>query len=92
MAFTLSFSPLAISISIKGNIVHLNCFQTITEDNMKGSVLAAQLYGGDIDISVNVMPHRHNDYDLSTHTSGNLSYFFSFIGKVSFPGVEEKPH
>lgn len=73
MAFTLNTPPLAISVSIIGNIVHLNCFQTVTEDSVKES---AHLYGGDIDISVNVMPHHPHDCDLFTHTSGS---FFSLV-------------
>lgn len=72
VAFTLRISPLAISVSIKGSIVYLNRFQMVTEDSMKESVLTAHLYGGDIDISVNVMPHQHHDYDLLTHASGSF--------------------
>ena len=76
IAFALSVSPLAISISIKGNIVRLNCLQTVTEDGAAGSVLAARLYGGDIDISENVMPRQHHDCDLSTLPSGEFSSSF----------------
>lgn len=57
MVSTASTPPLAISVSIKGNIVYLNCLQMVTEDSAKESVLTAHLYGGDADISVNVMPH-----------------------------------
>ena len=59
-----AYFPLAISISIKGNIVPLNCFQTLIENSMKGSVLTAQLYGAYIDISMNVMLRQYHDYDL----------------------------
>lgn len=74
------YPPLAISIFIKGNIVRLNCFQMVTEDGKKGCVLAAQLYGGYIDISVNIMPHQHHEYDLATLKS---LCFFLFIGSLT---------
>lgn len=70
----------------KGNIVHLNCSPMVTEDGMKGSVLTAQLYGGDIDISVNVMPHQHLEYDLWTPTSEIFSFFFYWQHVSLIPG------
>lgn len=48
----------------------------------EGKCLTAQLYGGYIDISVNVMPHQHHDYDPSTRTSGSFFFYFIFIGNV----------
>lgn len=74
----LLFSPPARCISILGQYCLLNCTLTVAGGGWKGSVLTAQLYGGDIDISVSVMPPKHRDHNPWTHTSETLSV--SFIG------------